>query len=214
MKSGSSLMATLIFTTPERDFHDSMSSRKSAGRSPRSTSCRKPTCGCTQLTTVGARSSSPFASATPVARPLRVRIRATGDPVRISAPNASADPRMDAETAPIPPCGNPQLTTALSPPTPPIAWCSSTYAVPGSSGPAHCPINPSTIMIVFICSDSNHRSSRSEMLIVNSRVTSATPRLPRPRIFHAACACCEQIAERERTRGWVGPDAAADRPRR
>ena len=45
---------------------------------------------------------------------------------------------IDSETVPIPPRGKPQFTVWLSPPpTPPIAWCSSTYALPGSSGPDH-----------------------------------------------------------------------------
>ena len=44
-------------------------------------------------------------------------------------------------------------------------------------------------MIVFICSDSNQRSSSSERLIVNSRVASATPREPSRRIDHSALVC-------------------------
>ena len=44
-------------------------------------------------------------------------------------------------------------------------------------------------MIVFTCSDSNHRSSSSDRLIVNSRVASATPRVPSARIVQAAFDC-------------------------
>ena len=61
------------------------------------------------VTTTGARSSSPFSSATPTARPPRVRIFATLASVRISAPNDSALRRIESLTAPIPPCWNPQL---------------------------------------------------------------------------------------------------------
>ena len=44
-------------------------------------------------------------------------------------------------------------------------------------------------MIVFICSDSNQRSSSSDRLIVNSRVASAIPRVPSARMVHAAFDC-------------------------
>ena len=68
--------------------------------------------------------------------------------------------------------------------------------MPGSSGPAHVPITPFTVSIALIASDSNQSSSRSVTLIVNSRVTSATPRWPSLRIFHAVCALGDQVAER------------------
>ena len=51
------------------------------------------------------------------------------------------------------------------------------------------PITPLTVSIALIASDSNQSFSRSVTLIVNRRVTSATPRWPRPRIFHAVWAC-------------------------
>ncbi len=50
-------------------------------------------------------------------------------------------------------------------------------------------MTPLTVSIALIASDSNQSSNRSVTLIVNRRVTSATPRCPRPRIFHAVCAC-------------------------
>ena len=140
-----------------------------------------------QLTTTGARSSSPFSSATPTARPPRTRIFFTRASVRISAPNDSAERRIASETPPMPPCWKPHEPRWPSP-TSPIEWWSITYAVPGSSGPAHVPITPFTVSIALIASDSNQSSSRSVTLIVNRRVTSATPRVPSLRIFHADCA--------------------------
>ena len=73
----------------------------------------------------------------------------------------------------MPPSMKPQLATWPSPMSP-TEWCISTYAVPGASGPAHVPMMPLTAMNPFISGDSNHRSSSSVALIVNSRVTSAT----------------------------------------
>ena len=64
---------------------------------------------------------------------------------------------------------------AVSPsPMSPTEWCISTYAVPGASGPAHVPMIPFTDMNPIIWGVSNHRSSRSVALIVNSRVMSPT----------------------------------------
>ena len=83
---GSPSMATLIFTVPLRDFHRSMSSTKSAGRSRRSSWRRKVICGCVAATTRSALNSVPSWSATPTARPSLTRMRSTGEFVRISAP--------------------------------------------------------------------------------------------------------------------------------
>ena len=109
VKFGSSLIATLTFTVPERVFHRSMSHTKSAGNSCLSSRSRNAIFGWMVVTTTGARSSSPFSSATPTALPPRVRIFATLASVRISAPNDSALRRIESLTAPIPPCWNPQL---------------------------------------------------------------------------------------------------------
>ena len=97
----------------------------------------------------------------------------------------------------MPPCWNPHDPRWPSP-TSPIEWCSITYAVPGSSGPAHVPITPFTVSMPLIASDSNQSFSRSVTLIVNSRVTSPTPRTPSLRIFHAVCALRQQVAELRR----------------
>jgi hypothetical protein len=104
--------------------------------------------------------------------------------VRISAPNASAAPRIASLTAPIPPCWKPHDPRWPSP-TSPIEWCSITYAVPGSSGPAQVPITPFTVSIALIASDSNQSLSRSLTDIVNRRVTSPTPRSPSLRVLQA-----------------------------
>jgi hypothetical protein len=53
--------------------------------------------------TIGAAISSPFASATPRTRPPRATIRATGAPVRISAPKLRAADAMAFVIAPMPP---------------------------------------------------------------------------------------------------------------
>ena len=107
--------------------------------------------------------------------------------MRISHPRDSAERRIESETAPIPPCWYPHDPRCPSP-TSPIEWWSITYAVPGSSGPAQVPMIPFTASMPLISSDSNQSSSRSVMLMVNSRVTSPTPRTPSLRIFHAARA--------------------------
>ena len=82
--------------------------------------------GCTQLTTTGARSSSPVSSATPTARPPSTRMCATARVGPDLRAEEAAALRIESATEPMPPCGNPQLTVWLSPPTSPIAWCSST----------------------------------------------------------------------------------------
>ncbi len=129
----------------------------------------------------------PSSRATPTVRPPCTRIFFTFAFVRISHPNDSAARRIAPLTAPMPPCWKPQLPRWPSP-TSPIEWWSITYAVPGSSGPAHVPITPLTASIALIASDSNQSFNRSVMLMVNRRVTSATPRTPSLRIFHAAFA--------------------------
>jgi hypothetical protein len=63
-----------------------------------------------------------------------------------------------------------------------------TYAVPGSQGPAQVPITPFTASAPFSWGDSNQSSSRSAMLIVISRVTSATVRASTPRLRHTSFA--------------------------
>ncbi len=63
-----------------------------------------------------------------------------------------------------------------------------TYAVPGSKGPAQVPITPLTASAPLTCGDSNQSSSRSAMLIVISRVRSATVRASTPRLRHTSFA--------------------------
>ena len=76
-----------------------------------------------------------------------------------------------------------------------------TYAVPGSNGPAQVPITPLMASAPLTWDDSNQSSSRSAMLIVISRVTSATVRTSTPRLRQASRAraarsagACEPIA--------------------
>ena len=64
--------------------------------------------------TTRASISSPDSSTTPVARPSRTRMRATGASVRISAPNAAAALAMASLTPPVPPRGMPQARNAPS----------------------------------------------------------------------------------------------------
>ena len=104
VKSGSSDIATLIFTTPERVFQRSMSVTKSAGRSADGMRSRNPIFGCTHVTPIGARSSVPSSSTTPWKRPPEVSIDFTRAFVRISAPKDSADRLIESETPPMPPC--------------------------------------------------------------------------------------------------------------
>ena len=107
--------------------------------------------------------------------------------MRTSAPNDSADRRIAPATAPMPPSGKPQLPSWPSP-TSPIEWWAMTYAVPGSKGPAQVPITPLTARAPLTSGDSNQSSSRSAMLIVISRVTSATVRTSTPRLRQASRA--------------------------
>ena len=67
----------------------------------------------------------------------------------------------------------------------PIEWWAITYAVPGSQGPAQVPMTPLTAIGALTCHDSNQSSSRSAMLMVISRVTSAMVRTSRPLWRHA-----------------------------
>ena len=126
-------------------------------------------------TTVSARISSPDSVTTPIVTPLRTRIFATPVSVRTSAPNDSAASRSAWVTAPMPPSGNPHAPSWPSP-TSPSLWCAITYAVPADRGPAHVPMTPLTESTPRIASDSNSSSTRSAMLIVKSRVMSATAR--------------------------------------
>jgi hypothetical protein len=63
-----------------------------------------------------------------------------------------------------------------------------TKAVPGERGPAHVPITPDTDRTPSTSGDSKKSSSRSATLIENNRVTSATPRTPRPLSCQASWA--------------------------
>ncbi len=125
VKLGSSLIATLTFTTPLRVFHRSMSHTKSAGSSWRSIRSRNAIFGWIVVTTTGARSSLPSSSTTPTARPPRTRILSTFAFVRTSQPKASAALRIESLTAPMPPCWKPHEPRWPSP-TSPIEWCSIT----------------------------------------------------------------------------------------
>ncbi len=71
-------------------------------------------CGSTAETTAAAAISSPLSSTTPVARPLRSAISATGASVRISAPSSRAAAAIASLTAPVPPRARPQERKAPS----------------------------------------------------------------------------------------------------
>ncbi len=64
--------------------------------------------------TTCARSSSPFASATPLARPPLTSTFATGALVRISTPSACAERAIAALTPPVPFFAKPQARNAPS----------------------------------------------------------------------------------------------------
>ncbi len=64
------------------------------------------------------------------------------------------------------------------------------------------PITPLTVSIALIASDSNQSFSRSLTDIVNSRVTSPTPRSPSLRIRHADCSVAS------RSPGFIEPTCA------
>ena len=147
------------------------------------------------VTTTGARNSSPPRSVTPRARPRETSIRATGAPVRTVAPCARAAAASARVRPPIPPSGNPHCPSWPSP-TSPMWWCAITYAVPGERGPAHVPITPLTDSTPCISGDSKKSSSRSAMLIVNSRVASATARVSSRRRDHASCSWSTRSAGR------------------
>ena len=122
---------------------------------------------------------------TPTARPLRTSTRATSASVRISAPADCAERFRASLSAPIPPRTKPHRPR--TPPTPPITWCSSTYAVPGDDGPPLVPMTPSVARASLSSSDSNQSSSTSRALAVNMRASSPSSagrmritRQPRP----------------------------------
>ncbi len=75
-------------------------------------------------TTTSAVYSSPFSSATPVARPLRTWMRSTPEPVTISPPWSRRQAPIASAMAPMPPRAKPQAPAVPS--TSPIAWCNST----------------------------------------------------------------------------------------
>ncbi len=136
----------------------------------------------------GARSSVPSSSMTPWKRPPDVRIltsraRSSGSRRRRTPRSAGSSRRP----RPSRPAGSPTSRGARRRRRRSSDAASRTRC-PGSSGPAHVPMIPLTASIPFISSDSNQSSSRSVMLIVNSRVTSATPRTPSLRTFHAVRA--------------------------
>ncbi len=66
---------------------------------------------------IGASNSSPFSSATPVARPFFTITFATPAFERISAPNARAELAIASLTLPVPPFANPHArkTPSISP---------------------------------------------------------------------------------------------------
>ena len=99
--------------------------------------------------------------------------------MRISAPKDRAAAASAAVTPPIPPRGNPQAPACPS--TPPMWWCSITYAVPAERGPAQVPMTPDTESRPSMASLEKYSSMRSAMLPVSSRVTSTTPRSSSPR---------------------------------
>ena len=183
--SGSRSTATFTLTVPLRDFHCVIVSTKSSGSADGSICSRKVIFGCVAAITTSARSSSPDSSTTPRALPSRTSMRATLASVRTVAPNDSAALRNAPVTPPIPPRGKPHVPSSPSP-TSPILWCAITYAVPAERGPAHVPMTPLTDRTPRIGGDSNQSSSRSEMLLVNRRVTSATPGTPNRRNSHAS----------------------------
>ena len=130
---------------------------------------------------VGAAAPRPTrASTTPVAGPSRTSMRATAASVRtVDAERRAPRRAAPAVTAPMPPSGKPHEPSWPSP-TSPILWCAITYAVPGERGPAQVPMTPLTDEHAVHRGDSKYSSSRSAMLIVNSRVTSAAPRASTP----------------------------------
>ena len=67
-----------------------------------------------------------------------------------------------------------------------MEWWAITYAVPGAYGPAQVPITPLTASAPLTCGDSNQSSSRSAMLMLISRVMSATMRASTPRFFQTS----------------------------
>ena len=62
-------------------------------------------CGCVAATTIGARNVRPAAVVAPRTLPFNTSMLATGESVRIVAPNDSAERRIASLTAPMPPIG-------------------------------------------------------------------------------------------------------------
>jgi hypothetical protein len=89
----------------------------------------------------------------------------------------------------MPPSGYPHVLNSPSPRSP-TEWCISTYAVPGSSGPAHVPMMPSVESAAITSSDSNHSERRSAADIVKSFVRFATVRRSSPLRNRSANLSC------------------------
>ena len=179
--------ATLTFTEPLRVRMRSTSWITSDGRCSRPTRSRYVVFGWALDTTCAALITEPSSSSTPIARPaVPTTIRATRAAVRISAPAARAAPAIAADTPPMPPSTHPQAPKWPS--TCPIQWCISTYADPGVIGPPHAPTTACVASAPFTRGSSNHSSSRSAALIVNSRTSSWMSRPVHPRSLALARA--------------------------
>ena len=131
--------------------------------------------------------SSPSTSATPTTSAVVARAPARrGAPVRTVAPKRLAARRIASRHAAHAAAGKPHAEADLAvAATSPIEWCSSTYAVPGASGPAHVPMMPLT----------RHRALHgfgleplaqqvADAHIVNRRMTSELERTSRPLSRH------------------------------
>ena len=90
-------------------------------------------------------------------------------------------------------------------------WCSVTNAVPALRGPPHVPITPETLSSPRIASDSNRSSTRSAMLVVNSRVRSNAARTSTLRSVRRSGRLLEQVARPLASRAWAGSRRAAGR---
>ena len=86
-----------------------------------------------------------------------------------------------------------------------MEWWAITNAVPGSYGPAQVPITPLTAIAPLTCGEVNQSSSRSAMLMVSSRVTSAVVRTSIPRWLQAS------LARSTRSAGLRDPTAGGTR---
>ncbi len=92
------------------------------------------------------------------------------------------------------------------PSTSPIQWCIRTYAEPGVIGPHHPPTIACVARAPFTRGSSNHSSSRSAALIVNSRTISWTSRPLKRRSF----AVVRNHAGRSPTRMFGGITNSSD----